>query len=186
MGDAYSKVLACIDTEQELIRRVGSWIDLKNQTQFYTWCNNGNYSKQLSRSTALFLANHILANYVEFEIFNESKQDMLQLCRAQYSRNPLELKNIKEFELTYMPSDAIMWYTCASFVHKMINRALRSFDEIKLRAMTFFIRDLRQQLKDSYQNLKLTTNITVYRGACISTDPLTIVQIPEGEAKLSY
>ncbi|CAF1085240.1 unnamed protein product [Rotaria sp. Silwood1] len=154
MGNAYPKVLACIDTEQELVRRVRSWIDLKYQTYFYT-CNNGDLSKQLSRSTALFLANYVLAKYVEFEIYDESKQDMLQLCREHYSRNQLELNNIKEFELTYTASDAIMWYTRASFVYKMINRALRTFDEIKLRTMAFFIRDLRQQLKNYYQTAEI-------------------------------
>ncbi|CAF4656250.1 unnamed protein product, partial [Rotaria magnacalcarata] len=58
---------------------------------------------------------------------------MLELCRTHYSRNQLELKHIKEFELTYTASDAIEWYTRDSFVHKIVNRAVRSFDEIKLR-----------------------------------------------------
>ncbi|CAF3694075.1 unnamed protein product [Rotaria sp. Silwood1] len=184
MGNAYPKVLACIDTEQELVRRVRSWIDLKYQTYFYT-CNNGDLSKQLSRSTALFLANYVLAKYVEFEIYDESKQDMLQLCREHYSRNQLELNNIKEFELTYTASDAIMWYTRASFVYKMINRALRTFDEIKLRTMAFFIRDLRQQLKNYYQSLQWRNNITVYRGMCISIKDLQRIRDISGNSLLS-
>ncbi|CAF3371476.1 unnamed protein product [Rotaria socialis] len=168
ISDEYPKVLACVNTEEELVRRVHSWIDAKYQTDCYIWRNDDKSGKQLSRLTALFLANYILTKYVEFELCDESKQEMLELCRTHYSRNQLELKNIKEFELTYTASDAIGWYTRDSFVHKMVNRALRSFDEIKLRCMTFLIRDIRQQLKYCYQNLQPTSNLTVYRGMSMS------------------
>ncbi|CAF2915049.1 unnamed protein product [Rotaria sp. Silwood2] len=181
MSDAYPKVLACLYTEQELIQRVRLWIDLKCQTYFYTLCNNNNYTNPLSSSTALFLVNHILSKYVEFEMCDENKQSMLKLCRAHYSQSQLELKNIKEFELTYTPSDAIMWYTRDSFIYKMINRALRSFDEHKLHAMAFFIRDLRQQLKLNYRNLTWANSPMVYRGICLTEkDMQRIRDIPKG------
>ncbi|CAF1422705.1 unnamed protein product [Rotaria magnacalcarata] len=144
ISDEYPKVLACINTEEELVRRVHFWIDVNYQTHCYIWRNDDKSGKQLSRLTALFLANYILTKYVEFEVCNE------------------------KFELTYTASDAIEWYTRDSFVHKIVNRAVRSFDEIKLRCMTFLIRDIRQQLRYCYLNLQQRSNLTVYRGELMS------------------
>jgi hypothetical protein len=50
----------------------------------------------------------------------ESKQMMLAKCRDYYRRNPRELVNIAEFDLTYKSNEAIQWYTKQSFVYKLV------------------------------------------------------------------
>ena len=149
MNNVYIKILACIATEAELVQCVHTWIDLKCQTHFYTWNNQADNSNQLTRHTALFLANYLLPTCIEFEACRKYKQEMLNVCRAYYAQRESELNHIKEFELTYTEADAIMWYTRDSFVHKIVNRVLRSFDSTKLRAIAFYIGDLRKQLRES-------------------------------------
>ncbi|CAF4083300.1 unnamed protein product, partial [Adineta steineri] len=144
----YIKILACISTEIELIQCVHRWIDLKCQTHFYIWNNQINNPNELNRQTALFLANYLLPKYIQIHTHRLCKQEMLNLFHAYYSQHELELNHVKEFELTYTNTDATTWYTRDSFVHKMVNRVLRSFDILKLRAIAFYIQDLRQQLND--------------------------------------
>jgi hypothetical protein len=174
--DTCNKILACIATEAELIQCVHKWIDLKCQTHFYTWNNQAENSQQLTRQTALFLANHLLPNSIDYEAYGKCKQEMLKLCRAYYAQRPSEFDHIREFELTYTSEDAIKWYTRDSFVHKIVNRALRSFDSIKLRAIAFYIRDLREQL---YKWRFITSSkeiITVYHGLVMTKSDINRIQ----------
>jgi hypothetical protein len=175
-NDTYSKILACITTEAELIQHVHTWIDLKCQTHFYTWNNQIDNPKQLSRQTALFLANHLLPNAIQFAAYCKLKQEMLKLCYVYYAQRPSELNHIREFDLTYTPADAIMWYTRDSFVHKIVNRALRSFDNGKLRALAFYIRDLRQQLREWRCTTSSKETVLVYHGLVMTQSDIDRIQ----------
>ncbi len=175
-NDTYNKILACIATEAELIQYVHTWIDLKCQTHFYTWNNQVDDSKQLTRQTALFLANHLLPNCIEFQAYYKRKQEMLKICRAYYAQRPSEFDHIREFELTYTSTDAIKWYTRDSFVHKIVNRALQSFDNTKLRAIAFYIRDLREQLREWRFTTSSKEIITVYHGLVMTKSDVNRIQ----------
>jgi hypothetical protein len=176
MNNTYMKILACIATEAELIQCVHTWIDLKCQTHFYTWNNQVDDSKQLTRQTALFLANHLLPNCIEFQAYCKRKQEMLKICRAYYAQRPSEFDHIREFELTYTSTDAIKWYTRDSFVHKIVNRALQSFDNTKLRAIAFYIRDLREQLREWRFTTSSKEIITVYHGLVMTKSDVNRIQ----------
>jgi hypothetical protein len=175
-NDTYSKILACITTETELIQYVHTWIDLKCQTHFYTWNNDADNPKQLTRQTALFLANHLLPNAIQLEAYSKLKQEMLKICYAYYAQRPSELNHIREFDLTYTPADAIMWYTRDSFVHKIVNRALRSFDSAKLRALAFYIRDLRAQLCEWRFTTSSKEPLIVYHGLVMTQCDINRIQ----------
>jgi hypothetical protein len=56
---------------------------------------------------------------------NLNKEEFLRRCRSFYSSNQSELKRINEFERTYLPEDALKWYTKNSFFFKIINFLLR-------------------------------------------------------------
>lgn len=176
-NDIYNKILACIATEAELIQCVHKWIDLKCQMHFYTWNNQVNYSKQLTRQTALFLANHLLPTCIDYEAYGKHKQEMLRLCHVYYARRPLEFDYIREFELTYTSADAIKWYTRNSFVHKIVNRTLRSFDHTKLGAIAFYIKDLREQLRE-YRLITTSKQINkvVYHGLTMTQSDIHRIQ----------
>jgi hypothetical protein len=176
MDNTYMKILACIATEAELIQCVHTWIDLKCQTHFYIWNKQANNSNQLTHHTGLFLANYLLLTCIEFEAYRKYKQEMLNVCRAYYAQRDSELNHIKEFELTYTEEDAIMWYTRDSFVHKLVNRVLRSFDSTKLRAIAFYIRDLRKQLREWRFTTSSKEILTVYHGLVMTSSDINRIE----------
>ena len=53
-----------------------------------------------------------------------SRQKLVDRCRQQY-RDNAEKQKMNEFASSYVPSDAIKWYTRDSFVYRLLNRALR-------------------------------------------------------------
>jgi hypothetical protein len=164
INDTYTKVLDCIASEAELIQCVHKWIDLKCQLHFYTWNNQAENFETLTRQTALFLANYLLPNCIEYQAYSICKQEMVKICLAYYAQRPSEYDHIRDFELTYTSADAINWYTRNTFVHKIVNRALRSFDSTKLRAIAFYIQDLRSQLRKWHSTTSSKDIFTVYHG----------------------
>ena len=181
INDSYSKILACVASEIELIQCVHHWIDLKCQTHFYTCYSPNDYALQLTRQLALFLANFVLAHCIEYLGDKRHKEDMVKICQTNYAQHSLEFEHIREFELTYTPVDAIHWYTRNSFVYKIVNRTLRSFDSVKLRAIAFYIRDLRSELQKWHSKTLLKQIKTVYHGlAMIQADVYRIQSMPKG------
>lgn len=181
MNDSNSKILACVASEIELIECVHRWIDLKCQTHFYTCYSPEDHDFKLTRQMSLFLANSVLANSIEYLGDKRHKEDMVKICQRYYARNSLQLEQIREFELTYTPVDAIHWYTRNSFVYKIVNRTLRSFDSSKLRSIASYIRDLRSELRKWYSERLRQEIKTLYHGlAMIQTDVHRIQSIPKG------
>ena len=69
------------------------------------------------------------------------------------------------------------WYTRESFVHKVLNKALRVQNIDLLFLFRFFIRDIHQQIKQ-YQ---CSSSICVYRGQLISNEELQRLKDSVGE-----
>ncbi|CAF3172326.1 unnamed protein product [Rotaria sp. Silwood2] len=98
-----------------------------------------------------------------------SRDELLEVCRENYSNDSIELRKIDIFEQTYDAKDAIKWYTTDCFIYRIINESLRieSIDLIfKLR---YFINDLHNQLAQMQIGFLrlLPSNIsilTLYRG----------------------
>ena len=54
-----------------------------------------------------------------------ARDELLQVCRKYYSKDPIELKKIDEFDHVYHAKDAIKWYTNDGFLYRLINHSLR-------------------------------------------------------------
>lgn len=57
------------------------------------------------------------------------------------------MQRINDLEQKYGEQTPIWWYTLESFLYRMLNHALRTFDIDILVKMKFFIRDLHEQIK---------------------------------------
>ena len=74
---------------------------------------------------------------------------------------------IDEFEQKYFQQATIWWYTYECFLHKMLNRALRTLEIDVIILMGFFIRDLYRQIEKLHVNQygsRETSSFVVYRG----------------------
>jgi tetratricopeptide (TPR) repeat protein len=83
---------------------------------------------------------------------------------------------IEEFEKTYSPAKSLWWYTCQSFVYRILNKALRTPDLRVLIVFRFLIKDIYEQLKQE-QNKQSNSNVSVfYRGQDMTKDELAKIQ----------
>ncbi|CAF4107593.1 unnamed protein product, partial [Rotaria sp. Silwood1] len=48
---------------------------------------------------------------------------MLEVARAHYNSDQVEMKKIDEFARDYRSTKAIWWYTNDSFAYRLLNRA---------------------------------------------------------------
>ena len=100
---------------------------------------------------------------------HDAKRRMLTECRRHpaYYNNTAQLAKISEFERNYRPIDAIRWYTKESFVHMIINEALRTEDPQVLYIYRFYITDLCKRLEEVtlLTRIQQKSSFCVYRGA---------------------
>lgn len=82
----------------------------------------------------------------------QAKLEMINMSKEYYAGQNTELKNIETFRSSYTFDIAIEWYTVDSFVHKLVNKALRTENIDLLYAFRFFIGDLKAAIEREYIN----------------------------------
>jgi len=102
----------------------------------------------------------------------KDKQQLIERCYNEYKDNDNELSIVQEFEREYLPYNALRWYTRESFVHKMLNKALRTQNIELLFLFRFIIHDIYEQLK----RCQYHSPIRVYRGQVMSHGELKILR----------
>ncbi|CAF3333770.1 unnamed protein product [Rotaria socialis] len=90
--------------------------------------------------------------------------DMLQVARAHYSSDLVELKKIDEFTSDYQATKAIWWYTNDSFAYRLLNRAFRTQDFRVIFTFRFFILDLFTQLAKEERKVMSSLPKKTFRG----------------------
>jgi tetratricopeptide (TPR) repeat protein len=105
----------------------------------------------------------------------DDQQHFVDICRRQPNIN---LDKLKDFDDTYCPEIAIIWYCSESFLYRVLNRALRIHDVDILIPLRFFICDLRDQIFDLY---RASSALRCYRFQLMSKEELAMLQRSEGE-----
>ncbi|CAF0863477.1 unnamed protein product [Adineta steineri] len=124
--------------------------------------------KDLSQESASFLLHQMLIYVLrQMSQDEQSKKQMLDMCRGYYKNNKQELKKIEEFQNTYTRDKAIEWYTDECFLYKLLNKAFRTEDIELLFTFRFFIIDLCSVIEKENQLLKNNGTLTLYRGTQI-------------------
>ena len=80
----------------------------------------------------------------------QGKQEMIKKSQDYYIGQSAELLQIEQFRTTYTSEMAIEWYTADSFVHRLVNKALRSENIDLLYAFRFFYGDLSTGIKQEH------------------------------------
>ncbi|CAF1403001.1 unnamed protein product [Rotaria magnacalcarata] len=103
-----------------------------------------------------------------------AKAELVQICRKYYQGNDRELIKVEKFDQTYVPSDAVTWYTRDCFIYRLINKALRVQDINLLFAFRFLILDIFNQLRVEKSRLRRSSGniIQCYRGQMITEEEL--------------
>ncbi|CAF0894232.1 unnamed protein product [Adineta steineri] len=169
----YKKIIGIFTDQDELLISIQEKMNLvEKQTLTFSLFDQKQKSlEDLSQETASFLLHQMLI-YVLKQISQDeqSKKQMLDMCRDYYKNNKQELKKIEEFENTYTREKAIEWYTDECFLYKLLNKALRTEDIDLLFTFRFFIIDLCSAIEQENQLSKKKGILTLYRGTQIQKE----------------
>ncbi|CAF4876231.1 unnamed protein product, partial [Rotaria sp. Silwood1] len=104
----------------------------------------------------------------------DALKELISFCKTIYQDNEAQLHSIEEFERTYESSNAILWYTKATFLYRLLNKALRIQSFHTIVAFRAFIRDISKQLQFEHEQQKEQRKnegenvIIAYRGQAVS------------------
>ncbi|CAF3804600.1 unnamed protein product [Adineta steineri] len=175
----YNKIIGIFTKQHDLLKSIREKMSLvEKQTLTFSLFNQKQKSlKDLSQEPASFLLHQMLIHVLkQMSQDEQSKKQMLDMCRDYYKKNKKELKKIKEFQKTYTCDKAIEWYTDECFLYKLLNKALRTEDIELLFTFRFFIIDLCSAIEQEHQLLKNKGTLTSYRGTQIPNEELAKIK----------
>ncbi|CAF3665333.1 unnamed protein product [Rotaria sordida] len=114
----------------------------------------------------------------------ESKQEMIDVCRSYYRDNITALKMIEEFKNEYRSEDALQWYLKKSFLYKIINKALRIKDFDQLYIFRYFMKDLTENFIREHQKLLQSGKEILFTYCEMKITKDQIEKFQENEGKL--
>ena len=120
-----------------------------------------------------FVSTHILKNILLNTQFNDKCiKEFSDYCRTVLINNTNGLKSVDIFERKYHETTPIWWHSHASFLYTMLNRGLRLMDINILTKMSFFMRELQEQIEELHrkqlEEVEDENTFTVYHGQGIS------------------
>lgn len=169
----YSRILNIFTDRDSLLASVRDTFRIlqKQSVAFSFFDQKQKSTRDLSKESSTFIWYQLLIDALnKMPHDKKAKTDMLKLCTDYYQNDPEEKKQIKKFDDSYEPEEAIAWYTRECFLFKLLNKALRTEDIELLYLFRFFIADLCTQLKKA--NLKITDNLPLYRGQQLPNEEL--------------
>ncbi|CAF1179093.1 unnamed protein product [Adineta steineri] len=171
----FSELMTKIKSEQ--VQRHHSKIDDSLLINIF---NSGNSTEEQSTSdlNGEFLHSQLLIDcLIRMKSSARDEDELVHLCKQLYKDNRFELKILKEFQRQYSPDQSLWWYTRHSFLHRLLNKALRVQNIDLLYLFRFFIRDIEQQLEKN----KCQVPIRVYRAQVMSKGEIQLLRKSVGK-----
>jgi hypothetical protein len=109
----------------------------------------------------------------------ETRNDLIEICRKQHKNDEAENKKIDDFEQIYTPNQAVLWYTKDSFVYRLLNKALRTENIDIIYKVRSFITDLHRQFNTILNDepaVSSSVEICFYRGWKLPIDEFKKLQ----------
>ncbi|CAF2102433.1 unnamed protein product [Rotaria magnacalcarata] len=146
-------------------------IDVKQSENDLTPINmiSASSNESLDEISCSFMYSQLLNKIlISIEYDEKAKTKFINYLHNSYADNKQELVATKQFEKGYKNYSAAWWYTKESFIYAVLNAALRIPNVDIIVNMSFFIKDLHEQIKEVYMQKKETENLTLYRGQGMS------------------
>ena len=111
--------------------------------------------------------------------------EFIDYCRPRYEKNDSETQLINKFNEAYALDDEenspIKWYTEHCFLYKILNKALKTLQVETLMKISFYIRDLYEQIRERHSSLQATDIPShVFRGQRIYEDEFQMLKGNQG------
>ncbi|CAF1057857.1 unnamed protein product [Adineta ricciae] len=98
----------------------------------------------------------------------QDKNELISICKYEYSDSPGELRNIDDFDKYCSSKNILWWYTRECFFQKILNRVLRQQNI----HMTFLLRRYINDLREALFKIQSTIPLKVYRSQLMSKSEL--------------
>ena len=123
-------------------------------------------TRDLTEEKVIFMWLQVLNDIlIQMPKLPTAMSEMIEACRLACADDIRQLRMIEEFQRTYKPEDVIHWYTCETFLYRLLNQALRTENVDTIFQFRMIIIDLTQQLACLFQSSVYSTpTLTVYRG----------------------
>lgn len=92
---------------------------------------------------------------------NQTRKDLIEMCKEYYHGNEREIHFLDEFSRTYKSEQALSWYMRESCLHRLLTHAFNEHNMDLLVDMYSFIVDINQDIQK--QNIKETSPLKVVR-----------------------
>jgi len=147
---------------------------------------NGNLQNQtFDQHNQSFMYTQVLK---EILLTISSKQtdfkEFIEYCQQLFIGKQSELEVIDKLKRKYHKKNAIRWYTRDCFLYKMLNQALLWMEIDTIFKMSFFVRDLHQQIErlhsKQFSTHRNVQSFSVYRGQRFSINYFQQMQIEKG------
>ncbi|CAF3840314.1 unnamed protein product [Adineta steineri] len=163
----YKKIIGIFTKQPNLLESIREKMNLiVKQTLTF------NLSDQKQKSASFLLHQMLIYVLKQASQDEQSKKEMLDMCRDYYKNNKQELEKIEEFQNNYTRHKAIEWYTDKCFLYKLLNKAFRTDDIELLYTFRFFIIDLCSAIEQENYHFKIKETLTLYRGTQIPNEEL--------------
>ncbi|CAF1201581.1 unnamed protein product [Didymodactylos carnosus] len=166
----YKKILAVTYDVTELFPK----LSLHGRMQDRLLCSFSDFTADEQSSTKLnveFMYSQLIVDILmQITPLSTDQKQFIEMCKNEYRNDKCALSRIDEFVLKYEPKYASWWYTCDSFVYRLLNKAFRLKDIDMLFLFRFFIRDLYEQLQELSYSGEPENVLRVYRGQSLKPD----------------
>jgi Tfp pilus assembly protein PilF len=147
-------------------------------------------AKRLLRPNFLYYLELIETVKLTITDCTAAQSAMLDQCRQYFSLYKTHCATINKFAKLYHSTHAARWYTKDSFIHRIVNKVLRTGNIEYCSLLRFYITDLSEQLYQlkcqQQQNVVATEKNTVlYRGLRQSENHLEILKNLVGQVILT-
>ena len=137
--------------------------------------------KKLDQLDCSFMYTQLFKNILLTITFEPRHIDeFIEHCRKQFADIERKLTYLQELRETYHKKTPVWWYTCESFLYRMLNTSLRLMDVDIMIKMGFFITDLHRQIRElhtaQFDACHFSTTFTLYRGQGMSTTDFVQMQ----------
>ncbi|CAF4062540.1 unnamed protein product [Rotaria magnacalcarata] len=166
---SWEKIQGTYNNISNLVKKLS--IDVKQSEHDLTPINmiSASSNESLDEISCSFMYSQLLNKIlISIEYDEKAKTKFINYLHNRYADNEQELVATKQFEKGYKNYSAAWWYTKESFIYAVLNAALRIPNVDIIVNMSFFIKDLHEQIKEVYMQKKETENLTLYRGQGMS------------------
>jgi tetratricopeptide (TPR) repeat protein len=171
-ANKFAKVKGVVVQSDILIHQIQSNYTKRIQTKvdepFPINISKSNPVTDITVDNEFFYSQILFDCLLQMKTISTDKSDFINLCKNEYHNNTNELSRVQEFQQTYIPNQALWWYTRESFVNRVLNKALYTKNLDLLFLFAFLIRDIHENLEKN----KCKSPIQVCHGQLMSIDEL--------------